>query len=155
MIKFTTKIDSRTDAEFTLTLPFEARQKARLHTKLDSGEEAGLFLARGIILRAGDKLQAESGEIVKIISAPEEVSTVTSNDPLLLMRASYHLGNRHVPLEVKPTYLRFHFDHVLNEMLEHLDLSVIKEFAPFEPESGAYAQAHHHPHSHEHEHSHE
>ncbi|MCL4148152.1 UNVERIFIED_CONTAM: hypothetical protein GTU68_065902, partial [Idotea baltica] len=127
MIKITNKVDSNANAKFALTLPFDDRQKARLHTQLDSGEEAGLFLPRGIVLRGGDKLQAESGEIIKIISAYEDVSTVTSNDPILLMRASYHLGNRHVPLEVKPSYLRFHFDHVLNEMLEYLNLSVIKE----------------------------
>lgn len=154
MIKITNKINSNTDAKFTLTLPFESRQKARLHTQLDSGEEAGLFLPRGIILRGGDKLQAESGEIIEIISANEDVSTVTSDEPLLLMRASYHLGNRHVPLEVTPTYLRFHYDHVLNEMLEHLNLSVCKETAPFEPESGAYSQGHGHSHTHSHEHHH-
>jgi urease accessory protein len=154
VIKITRKVDSNVDAQFTLTLPFDSRQKARLHTHLDSGEEAGLFLPRGIILRGGDKLQAESGEIIEIISANEEVSTVTSDDPLLLMRASYHLGNRHVPLEIKANYLRFHFDHVLNEMLEHLNLSVIKDFAPFEPESGAYSQGHEHTHSHNHEQHH-
>ena len=151
MIKITNKIYSNADSKFTLTLPFDARQKARLHTQLDSGEETGLFLPRGIILRGGDKLKAESGEVIKIISANEDVSTVTSDDPILLMRASYHLGNRHVPLEVKPGYLRFHFDHVLNEMLEHLNLSVIKESAPFEPESGAYSQGHSHSHNHQHE----
>ena len=151
MIKITNKIDSNVNAKFALTLAFESRQKARLHTQLDSGEEAGLFLPRGIILRGGDKLQAESGEIIEIISANEEVSTATSEDPLLLMRASYHLGNRHVPLEIKPTYLRFHYDHVLNEMLEHLNLSISKESAPFEPESGAYSKGHSHTHSHNHE----
>jgi len=154
MIKITNKIDSNIEAKFILTLPFDSRQKARLHTQLDSGEEAGLFLPRGIILRGGDKLQAESGEIIEIISANEDVSTVTSDDPLLLMRASYHLGNRHVPLEVKPSYLRFHFDHVLNEMLEHINLSVIKESAPFEPEPGAYSQDHEKGHSHTHTHIH-
>jgi urease accessory protein len=151
VIKITNKIDSNIDADFTLTLPFDCRQKARLHTHLDSGEEAGLFLPRGIILRGGDKLQAESGEVIEIISANEDVSTVTSDEPLLLMRASYHLGNRHVPLEVKPTYLRFHFDHVLNEMLVHLKLSVTKESAPFEPESGAYSHGHAHSHTHPHD----
>lgn len=149
MIIITQLDKSGHDADFSLTLPFESRQKARLHTQLDSGEEAGLFLPRGIILRGGDKLIAETGEIVEIISAMEEVSTVAAKDPLLLMRACYHLGNRHVPLEVTPTYLRFHYDHVLNEMLEHLNLSVIKENAPFEPESGAYAA--HHSHSHDYE----
>ena len=151
MIKITNKINANADSKFTLTLPFDARQKARLHTQLDSGEEAGLFLPRGIILRGGDNLKAESGEVIKIISANEAVSTVTSDDPILLMRASYHLGNRHVPLEVKPGYLRFHFDHVLNEMLKHLNLSIIKESAPFEPESGAYSQGNSHSHNHQHE----
>jgi urease accessory protein len=148
-------INSSIDSKFTLTLPFDSRQKARLHTQLDSGEEAGLFLPRGIILRGGNKLQAESGEVIEIISANEEVSTVTSNTPLQLMRASYHLGNRHVPLEIKPSYLRFHFDHVLNEMLEHLNLSVTKESAPFEPESGAYSNTQGQAHSHSHDHHHE
>lgn len=147
MIRITQKIDSNVETLLSLTLPFESRQKARLHTQLDSGEEVGLFLPRGIILRGGDLLQAESGEIIKIISAKEEVSTVTSDNQLLLMRASYHLGNRHVPLEVTQNYLRFHFDHVLNEMLEHFNLTVTKELAPFEPESGAYSKnnhTHHH-----------
>ncbi|MDW3094383.1 MAG: urease accessory protein UreE [Gammaproteobacteria bacterium] len=152
MIKITNKIDTNINATYTLTLPFESRQKARLHTLLDSGEEAGLFLQRGLILRGGDKLEAESGEIIEIISANEEVSTVTCKDPLLLMRASYHLGNRHVPLEVKPTYLRYHHDHVLNEMLEHLNLNIKKESAPFEPESGAYSQGYGQKHIHTHDH---
>ncbi len=154
MIKFSTRIDSDADAGCTLTLPFESRQKARLHTFLDNGTEAGLFLPRGIVLRGGDKLQAETGEIIEIISADEDVSTVTSEDTLLLMRASYHLGNRHVPLEIKPAYIRFQFDHVLNEMLEHLNLCVSRESAPFEPESGAYSQ-HGHGHSHSHSHRHQ
>lgn len=143
MIKFTTRVNSKVDSELTLTLPFESRQKARLHTKLDNGSEAGLFLPRGQVLRSGDKLQAETGEVVEIISAHENVSTVTSEDSHLLMRASYHLGNRHVPLEIKPTYLRYQYDHVLNEMIEQLQLSVKQESAPFEPESGAYKHSHH------------
>ncbi|MFK8027919.1 MAG: urease accessory protein UreE [Gammaproteobacteria bacterium] len=152
MIQITQKIDFSVETQLSLTLPFDSRQKARLHTQLDSGEEAGLFLPRGIILRGGDLLQAETGEIIKIISANEEVSTVTSNSSLQLMRASYHLGNRHVPLEVTPNYLRFHYDHVLNEMLEHLNLTAIKELAPFEPESGAYSKTNNHNHSHTHHH---
>lgn len=152
MIRITEKIDSNIETSLSLTLPFDSRQKARLHTQLDSGEEAGLFLPRGIILRGGDVLKAESGELVKIISANEEVSTVTSNNPLLLMRASYHLGNRHVPLEVTQSYLRFHFDHVLNQMLEHLNLTVTKELAPFEPEPGAYSNTNNHNHGHTHHH---
>ena len=148
MLKFTHKVDTHIDTELTLTLPFESRQKARLHTQLDNGQEAGLFLTRGNVLRGGDQLKAESGEIVTIISANEEVSTITSNDSHLLMRACYHLGNRHVPLEVQPSYLRYQYDHVLNEMIEHLQLNVKKESAPFEPEAGAYSHSHH-KHAHE------
>lgn len=148
MLKFTNKTDSFVETTLSLTLPFESRQKARLHTKLDDGQEAGLFLPRGHILRGGDQLQAESGEVATIISANEDVSTVTSDDPYQLMRASYHLGNRHVPLEIKPTYIRYQYDHVLNEMIEHLQLSVKQESAPFEPESGAYSHSHH-KHSHD------
>ena len=148
MLKFTSRINSHAATELTLTLPFESRQKARLLTQLDDGREAGLFLERGHILRGGDQLKAESGEIVTIISANENVSTIRSNDPFLLMRASYHLGNRHVPLEIKPSYLRYQYDHVLNEMIEHLHLEVKQESAPFEPESGAYSHSHH-KHAHE------
>ncbi len=146
MIKFTKKLSANVTSELTLTLPFESRQKARLHIQLDNGDEAGLFLPRGDVLRNGDQLQAESGEVVTIISANEDVSTVTSADPHLLMRASYHLGNRHVPLEIKPTYLRYQYDHVLNEMLQHMHIAVTQEYAPFEPEAGAYS---HHNHTHD------
>ena len=148
MLKFTHRVDTHTETELTLTLPFESRQKARLHTQLDNGQEAGLFLIRGIVLRSGDQLKAETGEVITIISANEEVSTITSDDPHLLMRACYHLGNRHVPLEVKPSYLRYQYDHVLNEMIEHLQLCITKESAPFEPEAGAYSHSHH-KHAHE------
>ena len=148
MLKFISKLNSHVATDLSLTLPFESRQKARLYTQLDDGQEAGLFLPRGQVLRGGNQLKAETGEVVTIISANEDVSTVTSNDPHLLMRACYHLGNRHVPLEIKPTYLRYQYDHVLNEMVEHLHLKVIQESAPFEPEPGAYTHSHH-AHSHE------
>ena len=148
MLKFTNKVDSFVETTLSLTLPYESRQKARLHTTLDNGLEAGLFLPRGYVLRDGDQLRAESGEIVTINSANEDVSTVRSNNSYQLMRASYHLGNRHVPLEIKPTYIRYQFDHVLNEMIEHLELSIEQESAPFEPESGAYSHSHH-KHSHD------
>ncbi len=148
MLKFTKKVESPIETDLSLTLPFDSRQKARLHTQLDNGQEAGLFLPRGQVLRNGDQILAETGEIATIISAPENVSTVTSDDIHLLMRASYHLGNRHVPLEIKPSYLRFQYDHVLNEMLEQLNLNIIQESAPFEPEAGAYSH-NHDTHSHE------
>lgn len=154
MLKFTSKASTSIETKLTLTLPFELRQKARLHTKLDSGEEAGLFLPRGDVLRDGNQLLADSGEVVTIISANEDVSTIYSDDAYLLMRASYHLGNRHVLLEIKSNYVRYQFDHVLNKMVEHLHLKVTQESAPFEPEAGAYSHGNSHSHSH-HTHSHD
>lgn len=146
MLKITQKITAGTACTLSLTLPFEQRQKTRLHTTLDNGQEAGLFLARGMVLRNGDTLKAESGEIIKIISASEQVSTAMADHALLLMRACYHLGNRHVPLEVSAHYLRYQHDHVLDAMVARLGLNVVQEWSPFEPEAGAYA--HHHTHSH-------
>jgi urease accessory protein len=133
-----------------LTLTFELRCKTRLRTQLDSGEEAGLFLERGIILRAGDKLLGKDGRIVEVAAAPERVIEARSDDPLLLARAAYHLGNRHVPVQVAAGLLRFGSDHVLGEMLRGLGLDVTQTEAPFEPESGAYGGhgGHAHPHGH-------
>jgi urease accessory protein len=122
-----------------LSLSFELRCKSRLRTKLDSGEEAGLFLERGAILRAGDKLLGKDGRIVEVAAAPEKVIEARSDDLLLLARAAYHLGNRHVPVQVATGLLRFGQDHVLGEMVRGLGLAITETEAPFEPESGAYA----------------
>ena len=133
-----------------LTLSFELRCKTRLRTQLDSGEEAGLFLERGIILRAGDKLLGKDGRIVEVAAAPEKVIEARSDDPLLLARAAYHLGNRHVPVQVATGLLRFGQDHVLAEMVRGQGLTITETEAPFEPESGAYGNhgGHAHPHDH-------
>ena len=145
MIVFTGRVDKTSDHNYTLTLIYELRQKARLKTKSDSGEEVGLMLSRGEILRDGDCLQSEEGAIAKIIAAPEEVSIVTSDNKLLLTKAAYHLGNRHMALQIEETFLMYQKDHVLDEMITSLGLSVTHEMRPFEPESGAY---HSHNHSH-------
>jgi len=132
-----------------LVLRFDQRQKARQRARLTSGREVGIQLPRGTVLRGGDCLQGTSGEIVRVVAAPEPVSIVTSNDPLLLARAAYHLGNRHVQLEVRRGQLCYLRDHVLDEMIELLGLRVTYAQEPFEPEAGAYAQhAHGHGHSH-------
>ncbi|MDJ0805563.1 MAG: urease accessory protein UreE [Gammaproteobacteria bacterium] len=122
----------------TLTLPLESRIKSRLRVTLDDGREAGLFLPRGSSLRDGDCLLTEDGTAVRVRAAAETVSEVRCNDPLQLARACYHLGNRHVPLQIKPGLLRYHHDHVLDEMLHGLGLPVDINQAPFEPEPGAY-----------------
>jgi urease accessory protein len=133
------------DAELVLT--FELRSKSRLRTKLDDGEEVGLFLERGTVLRSGDFLEAEDGRIVRVASRPEQLMQVTSNDALALTRAAYHLGNRHVPVAIGAGWLRFCADHVLGRMIEGLGLAVDTIEAPFEPEPGAYGGGHHHHHA--------
>ncbi len=143
-----------TPATERLTLTFELRCKARLRTRLDSGEEVGLFLERGLILRGGDKLLGQDGRVVEIRPALEAVMEGRADDPVLIARAAYHLGNRHVPVQVgvdeHSGFLRFGRDHVLGEMVEGLGLVVTDIEAPFEPESGAYGGhgGHAHPHGH-------
>ena len=134
-----------------LELSFELRCKSRLLTRLKSGEEVGLFLARGSILRAGDKLLGADGRVVDVVAAAEAVTEARADDPVLLAKAAYHLGNRHVPVQVGEGFLRFGRDHVLGEMVRGLGLLVHEIEAPFEPESGAYG--HHGGHAHPHGHS--
>ena len=154
VLKVTKKLQQPSEAQATLTLPFELRQKSRLRAALDNGQEVGLLLERGDILRGGDFLQAENGLIIRLNAAAEAVSNITSSDTLLLQKACYHLGNRHVPLQITDNGLRYLQDHVLDQMLESLGLRVTHDMAPFEPESGAYHQHTHTHHNHEHGHSH-
>ena len=140
-------IESRCDKaahQEQLSLPFELRQKSRLRTKLASGEEAGLFLEHGSILRGGDCLRANDGRIVLVVAADEELMEAKCATPFELVRAAYHLGNRHVPVQIGDGWLRFQADDVLAQMLRGLKATVSKVSAPFEPEAGAYAGGHHH-----------
>jgi len=125
-------------ADVQLVLPFQLRSKSRVRTALDSGEEVGLVLERGSILRGGDLLLAQDGRVVAVVAAPERVSTVHSGDPHHLLRAAYHLGNRHVALQIGAGWVRYQHDHVLDDMVKGLGLEVQVEDAPFEPEAGAY-----------------
>jgi urease accessory protein len=123
----------------TLTLPYEARQKSRLLARTDSGADVGLFLPRGTVLRGGDLLTGPDGAVVRIVAAPEAVSVIRTDDALLFARACYHLGNRHVALQIGPGELRYLADHVLDEMVRGLGLAVEHASLPFEPEPGAYS----------------
>ena len=143
-LQITERLREPVDAQATLTLPFEQRQKSRLRIRLDNGQDAGLFLPRGTVLRHGDRLRATSGLVVEVRAAPEAVSTARADDALLLARAAYHLGNRHVALQLGPGWLRYPHDHVLDDMTRELGLTVSREQAPFEPEAGAYGGGHHH-----------
>jgi urease accessory protein len=154
LIKVTELLNQPARAQATLSLPFELRQKSRLKANLDSGEEVGLMLPRGHVLRGGDYLKAENGMIIQLAAADESVSTVSAPDRLSLQKACYHLGNRHVPLQITEDWVRYLRDHVLDEMVESLGLTVTHEQAPFEPEVGAYHKHHHHTHD-NHNHSHD
>jgi urease accessory protein len=138
MLTITQRLTESRRADADLVLPFQLRTKSRLRTALPSGEEVGLILERGTILRDGDLLLADDGRAVRVVAAPETVSTVSADDPLTLLRAAYHLGNRHVALQIGAGWLRYLHDHVLDDMVRGLGLSVSVEEAPFEPEAGAY-----------------
>jgi urease accessory protein len=135
------ELDRRVDAgtpDATLTLPRDRRIRCRQRALLDDGREAGVFLARGEVLRDGDLLGSADGLVVAVRAAAEAVSEVRCDDPLLLARACYHLGNRHVELQIAPACIRYHHDHVLDDMLRGLGLTPAVVEAPFEPEPGAY-----------------
>ena len=137
--------------QHTLTLPFDLRQKSRLRARLDNGDEAALQLKRGTILRSGDVLKADTGELILVQAALENVSTATTDDHQLFARACYHLGNRHVPLQIGDKCLHYQCDHVLDHMLIDLGLVLSHELSAFEPESGAYSsrgEGHSHGHGH-------
>jgi urease accessory protein len=124
-----------------LKLPFDSRQKSRLRVKLESGEEVGLILPRGSIMRGGDVVKTPDGREVEIIAAPEKLLHIEAAS---LARVAYHLGNRHVPVQVGEGFLRIAEDHVLEEMLRKLGAKVSRVEAPFEPEAGAYGGGHRH-----------
>lgn len=146
MLGISKKIESASQVDDQLVLPFDRRQKSRLRVELASGTEAALLLERGTVLRGGDLLQAEDGRVVQVVAADEPVLLVTAETAQQLMRAAYHLGNRHVPLEVGNGWLRLEQDHVLQEMLLGLGVQVEGQMAPFEPEAGAYGGGHRHHH---------
>lgn len=127
----------------TLSLTADERTRSRYRFEASDGQVVFLHLPRGTVLRDGDLLQSEAGElVVRIVAKPEPVLTVQSTTPLALLQAAYHLGNRHVPLEIAPTYLRLSPDPVLQEMLQRRGLQVIEEVQPFQPEVGAYGHGH-------------
>ncbi|EPU1045094.1 TPA: urease accessory protein UreE [Raoultella ornithinolytica] len=156
MLYLTQRVDSPGKLTASLTLPIDVRVKSRIKVTLNDGREAGLLLPRGLLLRGGDVLSNEDGsEFVQIIAADEGVSVVHCDDPFTLAKACYHLGNRHVPLQIMPGELRYHHDHVLDDMLRQFGLEVTFAHLPFEPEAGAYAsESHSHGHSHDHGHDH-
>ncbi|ENU1225506.1 urease accessory protein UreE [Providencia rettgeri] len=160
MKKFIKIIDSHqaSHTELSLCLTMDERTKSRLKVTLSDGQEAGLFLPRGTILKEGDVLSTEDGELVTIEAAKEQVSTVYSDDALLLARVCYHLGNRHVPLQIEAGWCRYFHDHVLDDMARGLGATVSVGLEKYQPEPGAYGGSsgghHHHHHDHDDHHHH-
>jgi urease accessory protein len=118
-----------------LVLTFEQRRKSRLRARLESGEEVALILERGKVRRDGDRVTAADGRVFEIVAAPEKLLHIEAAD---LARVAYHLGNRHVPVQVGAGFLRIAEDHVLEELVRKLGAQVTAMEAPFEPEGGAY-----------------
>lgn len=147
----------------TLELDWDVRQKSRFEATTSTGQAVGVFLPRGAVVRGGDVLVAQDGSLLKVLAAPQSVLKITAcaqhGSSFDLIRAAYHLGNRHVPIELKPDHLKIEPDHVLADMLRAMHLTVTAVDEPFEPENGAYASgghshgAHgHHDHDHAHDH---
>jgi len=144
MLKITEKLVTPLTPSASLTLPFEKRQKSRLRISLDNNQEVALILERGSVLRHGELLQADNGLVVEVRAANEEVAVVSTENSFLLARACYHLGNRHVPIQIGEGWLHIQRDHVLEEMVQGLGAATRRLTAPFEPEGGAYEQSHTH-----------
>lgn len=118
MLYLTQRVETPAQATASVTLPIDVRVKSRIKVTLNDGRQAGLLLPRGLLLRGGDILSNENGsEFIEVIAADEAVSVVRCEDPFMLAKACYHLGNRHVPLQIMPGELRYHHDHVLDDML--------------------------------------
>lgn len=147
----------------SVVLDWDTRQKSRFDTDDSLGRRLGVFLPRGTAVRGGDVLVAEDGSLIKVVAQPQAVMRITPcaahGSAFDLVRAAYHLGNRHVQIELTPEYLQIEPDHVLGEMLVKMHLDVAELLAPFEPEGGAYASrsAGHagHGHGHEDDHGHD
>ena len=139
----------------TVSLDWDVRQKSRFDATDSSGRALGVFLPRGTLVRGDDVLVAEDGSLIRVLAAPQEVLRITActehGSPFDLTRAAYHLGNRHVPIELKPDHLKIEPDHVLADMLRAMHMTVVKVQETFEPEGGAYS-SHGHDHSHGHHH---
>ncbi|MGY2572547.1 urease accessory protein UreE [Vibrio sp. C8] len=141
-----------------VVLPYALRQKGRFRTASQSGLDVGVFLPRGDVLKHGDYLHTECGQVLVVVAEKEAVVTAKTDDWETFAKACYHMGNRHVPMAIGQCWLRFQPDHVLQEMVEMMGLVCEAQMAEFTPENGAYhgsGKGHHHGHEHDHSHEHE
>ncbi len=143
----------------SVELDWDIRQKSRFDARLSDGRQLAVFLPRGSVVRGGDVLVTADGELVRVLAAPQPVLRITpcpdhpaADQAFDLMRAAYHLGNRHVPIELRADHLKIEPDHVLADMLRAMHLTVVEVSEGFEPEGGAYGGHGGHGHSHGHAH---
>ncbi|MEY2843170.1 MAG: hypothetical protein RI920_1207 [Pseudomonadota bacterium] len=143
----------------TLELDWDVRQKSRFDAIDSAGRQLGIFLNRGTAVRGGDVLVAEDGSLIRVTAKPQPVLVITPcsehGSPFDLTRAAYHLGNRHVQIELQPDHLKIEPDHVLADMLRAMHLTVVEANTSFEPEGGAYAASGGHDHAHGHQQTHD
>ena len=146
----------------TVTLDWDTRQKSRFDAADSSGRALGVFLPRGTVVRGGDVLVAEDGSLIVVLAAPQKVLRIVASNPSAaafdLMRAAYHLGNRHIPIELHAEHLKIEPDHVLADLMQSMGMQVQEVQEAFEPEGGAYGDSallsHDHGHGPHHHHSH-
>jgi urease accessory protein len=146
-IVLTEKIDRHSSLEPVdqLSLTAEERQRSRHPFTTVGGREVYLQLERGTFLRQGDRLQSADGNtVIEIIAKPELVMSATADHGTHLLQAAYHLGNRHVSLEITKTHLYLLPDPVLQDLLTQRGLTIAELERPFQPEAGAYENHHHH-----------
>jgi len=143
-----------------VVLDWDTRQKSRFDARDSQERVLAVFLPRGSTVRGGDVLVAEDGSLLRVVAAEQALLEVRAcaehGSPFDLMRAAYHLGNRHVQLELQKDRLLLERDHVLADMLRQMHLEVAEVKAAFEPEAGAYGgegQGHQHGHGHGHAHA--
>ena len=129
-----------------LALTFDIRKRSRQRLELPDGRVLAIILTPGTVLRPGDRLDADTGTRFEVHAADEAVIHITADTPIALTRAAYHLGNRHIAVEVGDGYLAIEPDPVLDDMLRQLGVHTEHRHAPFQPETGAYGGGHKHGH---------
>jgi urease accessory protein len=137
-------------AAASVTLAFADRHRRRIRLTDDAGEAFLLDLEEARMLRDGDGLVLEGGGVIRVRAAAEPVADIRCGSAAALARIAWHIGNRHVALQVledaRACALRIADDHVLRAMVEGLGARVVRRRAPFQPEPGAYAAGAGHDH---------
>jgi urease accessory protein len=127
-------------------IDFDRRHRRRILLETEAGEELLLDLPQAVRLRDGDALQTEDGALIRVVARPEPLLEIHAHGPAELVRIAWHLGNRHLPVQLLGDRIRIRADHVIEEMVHGLGGHAHALDAPFDPEGGAYAGGHHHHH---------